>query len=179
MSTANRKIVFAMVALATMVFCAAGANEDRALIRRNVKWLESAQVQGDRENAKRGGWAYGPRLGSGDGSNTRFALLALDAAERAGVKAGRQTWHAALDYWLRSQKADGSWGYIPGQQSTGSMTGRKQLGDHDWHAEGTRRLLAAQDLIDGRWIGRGQVERNPLIATSFAILFLASKPAGN
>ena len=70
---------------------------------------------------KKGAWAYGDR-GNGDNSNAQFALLALHEAERVGVKISDRTWKLALNYWLGTQKADGSWGYYEGAPSTGSMT---------------------------------------------------------
>ncbi len=46
------------------------------------------------------------------------------------------------------------------------LSGRKQLGEHDWYAEGARHLLATQRK-DGSWRGE-----HPLYATCFALLFL-------
>jgi hypothetical protein len=107
------------ISLQTMALCAAEPEKDRLIITRNVRWLESAQIKnGDRKGA----WAYSTRQGNGDNSNTQFALLALHEAERVGVTVSDQTWKPALDYWLKTQKADGSWGYFEGQPSTGSMT---------------------------------------------------------
>lgn len=106
-------------ALQTMVFCIAEPEKDMAAIRRNVRWLESIQIsQGERK----GTWGYSGTSGSGDNSNTQFALLALHEASRVGVEVRQQTWQWALDYWLNTQKDDGSWGYYPNQPSTGSMT---------------------------------------------------------
>ena len=107
------------ISLQTMALCAAEPEKDRLIITRNVRWLESVQIKsGDRKGA----WGYSARQGNGDNSNTQFALLALHEAERIGVAVSDQTWKPALDYWLRTQKADGSWGYFEGQASTGSMT---------------------------------------------------------
>jgi hypothetical protein len=44
----------------------------------------------------------------------------------------------------------------------------------DWRREGVRRLLAAQEA-NGRWRSEWPVDGPPVIATSFAVLFLASK----
>ena len=102
-------------ALQTMVFCAADPDTDRLLIRRNVEWLEKTQ-------RKNGGWTYGDRdTEAADESNSQFAILALNEADRVGVTVSRETWRAADEYWRRRQKKDGSWGYVstPG---SGSMT---------------------------------------------------------
>lgn len=106
-------------ALQTMVFCAAEPEKDMAQIRRNVRWLESIQVDA---GPRKGTWGYSGTRGTGDNSNTQFALLGLHEAARVGVEVREETWRNALDYWLRTQKDDGSWGYYEDQPSTGSMT---------------------------------------------------------
>jgi len=105
--------------LITMVLCAAEPERDQLAIQRNVQWLEAIQLKsGD----KKGAWAYSDKFGNGDNSNAQFALLALHEAEKVGVKVKDQTWRLARDYWLRTQKDNGSWGYFEGEASTGSMT---------------------------------------------------------
>ena len=47
---------------------------------------------------------------------------------------------------------------------------------HDWRADFTRRLLSVQQA-DGRWATSFQLEQDPVISTSFAILFLAAQSA--
>ncbi len=114
-------------ALQIMVFAAANTPQDRPLIRRNAQWLERAQIGG--ENG--GAWSYTPHVPAGargDNSNSQFAMLGLHEAERAGIDISTETWQRALDYWLRCQRDDGSWGYYleRGSESpppgTGSMT---------------------------------------------------------
>ena len=113
------KMVYS-AALQTMVFCAAEPDKDRPLILRNVQWLENSQLRGGK---RKGAWSYGEGRGlGGDNSNSQFALLALHEAERIGVPVQRDTWKLALDYWLRTQKKDGSWGYTEDEPSSGSMT---------------------------------------------------------
>ncbi len=232
------------VALRTMVFCQAEPKRDMGLINQNVKYLESVQLKG----ASKGAWAYSNRDGTGDNSNTQFALLALNEAERVGVKVSPVTWRLAHDYWVNTQRPDGGWGYKPGQESTGSMTcagvcsvvitsgrissgharveaerirccgdsegsesvnrgltwmarhfsvlrnpgsgtwllyylygmervgrltGHRLIGNHDWYREGAEVLLRHQDDISDYWKGAGTVESNPLVGTSFALLFLS------
>jgi hypothetical protein len=105
------------VALQTMVLAAAEPKKDMLLIRRNVEWLERHQIKdGDRKGA----WSYpGP---AGDNSNSQFAILALYEAQRVGAAVSRETWQLAYDYWRNTQNGDGSWGYVPGDVGTGSMT---------------------------------------------------------
>ncbi len=112
------------VALRTMVFCQADPKKDMLLIRQNVKWLEATQItRTSQMNPRRkGAWAYSDRQGVGDNSNSQFALLALNEAERVGVEVAPSTWRLAHEYWAQTQRSDGSWGYRPGDQPTGSMT---------------------------------------------------------
>jgi len=237
-----------VVSLQIMVLCAAEPQKDLLLIRRLAKWLEDTQIQtGDRKGA----WSY-PGVGSGDPSNSQFALLALYEAERVGIKVNDKTWRQALQYWQQTQNADGSWAYQRNGPGTGSMTcagitsliiasgelnrgdaqvvndvvqccgeqtsneaienglhwlernftvhanpsqgltgvgnllyylyglervgrmsARRFIGEHDWYREGTDMLVRNQDPLSGFWRGTGNAENNPLIGTSFALLFLS------
>lgn len=100
--------------LQTMVFCLASPDVDRLLIRRNVKWLETAQ-------GSTGGWSYNASGAGADTSNSQFAMLALHEAQRIGVQVDRETWRESMKYWSKQQNSDGSWGYR-GSNGTGSMT---------------------------------------------------------
>ncbi len=105
------------VSLQTMVLAAAEPKKDMLLIRRNIRWLERHQI---REGQRKGAWSYpGP---GGDNSNSQFAILALYDAQRVGAEVSRETWQRAADYWRTTQNPDGSWGYVPGDIGTGSMT---------------------------------------------------------
>ena len=110
-----------------MVFVRAEPQKDLLLINRNVKWLESMQIM---EGPRKGSWSY-PQ-GSGDNSNSQFALLALNEAERAGVQTSDKTWRLARAYWEDCQNPDGSWGYYKRVPGSGSMTcaGHYVAGDH-------------------------------------------------
>ncbi|HVT30899.1 MAG TPA: DUF4159 domain-containing protein, partial [Lacipirellulaceae bacterium] len=105
------------VSLQTMVLCAAEPKRDMLLIRRNAQWLEAHQIK---DGPRKGAWSYpGP---GGDNSNSQFAVLALYDAQRVGVEISRETWESAAKYWRDTQNDDGSWGYVPGDAGTGSMT---------------------------------------------------------
>ncbi|MBI1249678.1 DUF4159 domain-containing protein [bacterium] len=241
------------LSLQTMVFCAVDPQKDLQKIKANAALLESFQtVSGERA----GMWTYGPpkRMeGSGDNSNSQFALLALDEAAEHGATVSEQTWRRAFLRWDSMQNPSGSWGYTPDSPGTGSMTcagitsmiittkrleqgdvaiqgdtvdccipikkdssvdrgfdwlarnmtlrtnpsegggggnsllyymygvervgrlsGRRFIGKHDWYREGADQLVTWQDSLDGTWKGTGIIEQNnPIVATSFALLFLA------
>ena len=112
-----------VVSLQTMVLCQADPKRDLALIDHNVDWLQKHQIGNrDGRTSRKGAWDYGSP-GSGDNSNSQFALLALHEAERVGVTADARTWALAKHYWEDCQNPDdGSWGYYKGLPGTGSMT---------------------------------------------------------
>ncbi len=108
------------VSLQTLVYCQLGSARDLAAIRRNVDWLVRKQLQtgGD---GREGSWNYG-NTGSGDPSNSQFAILALGAAEERGIEVPAKTFQSALEYWERRQRPDGSWTYSNMSTTpTGSM----------------------------------------------------------
>jgi len=72
-----------------------------------------------------GAWTYhGGQGGSGDHSNTQFALLGLHEARQAGAKVPQRVWRLAEKQWVLTQHRDGAWGYSTRAKNspTGSMT---------------------------------------------------------
>jgi hypothetical protein len=63
--------------------------------------------------------------------------------------------------------------YLYGLERAGRLTGQRFFGEHDWYREGARYLVGEQDRLQGYWQGSEHTEREPIIATSFAVLFLA------
>jgi hypothetical protein len=59
-----------------------------------------------------------------------------------------------------------------GIERTGRMTGRRFFGGNDWYEIGCRYLVGIQKG-DGAWQGIGNLDGSPVVATSFALLFLA------
>jgi hypothetical protein len=62
-----------------------------------------------------------------------------------------------------------------GLERAGRLTGRRFFGEHDWYEIGCRYLVETQDG-EGFWRGGGgafQHDQDPIISTSFALLFLA------
>lgn len=111
-------------ALITMALCASEPTRDRVLIRKYVNWFEAGQI--DTGDFTKGSWGYSPRQQPGDNSNTQFAMLALNEAERVGIAVSQRTWRLAQQHWEKTQKADGSWCYrmttTDATPSSGSMT---------------------------------------------------------
>lgn len=115
------------ISLQTMVLCLAEPEKDRTIIEQNVQWLIARQFK--TQNIFRGGWSYvglHQEYAQVDNSNSQFAVLALYEAERIGIKVPDHVWSEALEYWLRMQNKDGSWGYrasLLGVQRNTSGTG--------------------------------------------------------
>jgi RNA polymerase sigma factor (sigma-70 family) len=108
------------VSLQTLVLAMRSPDADRAILERNVDWLEKAQVS---QGPATGSWSYGTNKGTGDNSNAQFALLALHEADKAGVRVRREVWARAQQYWASCANPDGSWGYTIGNAAgSGSMT---------------------------------------------------------
>jgi hypothetical protein len=113
-------------ALTIMTYAKADSEKYFERIRRLATALARRQLREDAVN--KGGWSYrGPTRGSADNSNTHFAMMALDEAERAGVKDIKdETWRLALRYWTQPgmQSPTGGFGYGVNRdnQASGSMT---------------------------------------------------------
>lgn len=148
-----------VVAVQTMVFCAAEPQRDRVAIQRNVDWLERAQ----RKNGDlSGSWGYSDEPGGTDPSNSQFAVLGLYEAQRVGARVNPETWRLAAAYWRKQQNADGSWNY-PSRSPSGSMTcagiGALTItnlagADTDARVEGGK-VLCCQPQSDDEAIERG------------------------
>ncbi|TWT72213.1 DUF4159 domain-containing protein [Crateriforma conspicua] len=63
--------------------------------------------------------------------------------------------------------------YMYALERVGRLSGRRFIGQHDWYREGADRLLRLQDSFQGFWRGSTNGEDRPLVATSFALLFLS------
>ncbi len=62
--------------------------------------------------------------------------------------------------------------YLYGLERAGRLTGVRFFGEHDWYRAGARVLQKAQ-LTNGSWLPPGAHESDPVLATSYALLFLS------
>jgi hypothetical protein len=71
-------------------------------------------------------------------------------------------------------RSNGQWKYyyLYGLERTGRLAGVRFFGDHDWYREGAEMFVHDQKAF-GPWIGSDAYESDPVLATSFALLFLA------
>ncbi len=65
--------------------------------------------------------------------------------------------------------------FLYGLERTGRLSGLRYFGNHDWYFEGAEHLVhdPNRDPLQGKWTGTGSAETNPLVTTSFVLLFLA------
>lgn len=63
--------------------------------------------------------------------------------------------------------------YLYGLERAGRLSGMRFFGEHDWYREGARVLVESQNATRGFWQGDSHMEKDPTLATSFALLFLS------
>ena len=101
-----------------MVLCAAEPKKDMLLIRRNVKWLEATSDQG-RPAQRLLVLSRAPAATTATRSSPSSPSTTPSAsASKSAAKPGS----SPPNYWRNTQNDDGSWGYVPGDAGTGSMT---------------------------------------------------------
>jgi len=152
------------VALQTLAFCKFGSAGDLPRIRRNVQWLVAHQRVGDAISDRGGSWDYGRQRGSGDPSNTQFALLALSAAAELGIDVNPEVFRRSIQYWAVRQ-SEGGWSYGNSPRLSGSMTcagiASLVIGNQCLRAEGELQIDCCgsetdqQRLVENglRWLG--------------------------
>jgi hypothetical protein len=139
-----------VIGLQTLVFARAEPKKDLARIQRNVDRLLAARCRDAHDQLL--GWTYRGSTQVADNSNTQFAVIALDAADRAGAKVQRKVWEEIRDYYVRTQQSDGGWVYnasLPNATRTLTMT----------YAGTCGLLLAQQRLRDRKQEPAQAVER--------------------
>lgn len=153
--------------LQTLVYCQLGAAGDLPRIHDNVDWLVAQQKRTG--EGKVGSWDYGSNTGSGDPSNTQFALLALGAAQDRGIEVDPTVFQRSMQYWLDKQR-EGAWRYRNSQPLSGSMTcagiasliiARSGLNDIESRIKNDRITCCGNDSVNEdpveeglEWLGR-------------------------
>ena len=142
-----------------------------------------------------GSWGYNPH-GTPSGSMTCAGISSLiitglkltrgqeqlvgDRIERCGEQAVSVSLQRGID-WMSAHfdvtqniNAGQSWHYyyLYGLERVGRLSGRRFFGNNDWYREGAAYLVRNQDRLQGFWQGRSN-ETDPVLTTSFAVLFLA------
>lgn len=96
-----------------------------------------------------------------------------DSLERALQWMGRS-------FSVRRNPGDGNWllYYLYGLERAGRLSGHRFFygrgnDKYDWYRQGADMLVREQDNLTGLWRGNGPGESNPVVGTSFALLFLS------
>jgi serine/threonine protein kinase len=170
------------------------ASEVGAPVKPDV-WLLSHQYWA-RSQRKDGSWAYTPEANNPTASMTCAGISSLiitglhrqpgqEILRGAGITncgkgvanrniRGGIDWVADRFQVKQNSGADQTWRfyYLCGLERAGRLAGTGFLGSHDWFRLGALDLVAAQDKRAGFWQGQ-LTENNRVLATSFALLFLA------
>jgi hypothetical protein len=141
------------------------------------------------------GWAYKPMRQASTGSMTcagisSLVITGLKHFQSAEELVGDKIQHCGEGQFDRSLQGAIDWlgtnftvrenvnmgqqwryYYLYGLERAGRLTGLRYFGGHDWYREGAEVLVAEQDKVAGAWAGG--TDGGPIVATSFALLFLA------
>ena len=107
-------------------------------------------------------------------------LIQGDVIENCGQGRANGTLQAGIDWLATHFHVDQNFGagqqwtlyYLYGLERAGRLAGIRFFGQHDWYRLGAEVLVREQNKLDGSWEG-ALIERDRVLATSFALLFLA------
>ena len=159
-------------------------------------WQRAYDYYKNTQNAD-GGWGYRGGPGSrSTGSMTVAGIASMSICERflvdtnetnadgtpicctdkepdPSVERGKR-W-MARNFSTRSNPGDNQWWlyYIYGLERAGRLTGQRYFGRHDWYPAGALTLIDKQSAGTGGWKGANTYESDPVLATSFSLLFLS------
>jgi hypothetical protein len=63
--------------------------------------------------------------------------------------------------------------YLYGVERAGRLSARRFFGPHDWYREGASYFVDRQSRLDGSFTGTTAAETDPVVASSFSLLFLS------
>jgi hypothetical protein len=143
-----------------------------------------------------GSWAYTPDTPASTASMTCAGVSSLiisglrryqgqeflegDAIKNCGRGATNPTLAQGINWLARNFQVGQNHGggqqwrfyYLYGLERAGELAGIRYFGTHDWYRLGAEELGNSQDRLNGFWRG-ALTESDPILATSFALLFLA------
>lgn len=144
-----------------------------------VHWLEVQNTDGS--------WDYSGAGSTSTGSMTAAGLSVLavteavlrDKADAAFDETPRKNavaWMGRHFSVTRNPGAERTWHlyYLHSLSRASQLSGLRLFGEHDWYREGAEYLVSTQK--DGVWQGESSIERDPILATSYALLFLSRGP---
>lgn len=113
-----------------------------------VKFLLSEQLPN-------GSWDYPTKNNMGDTSITQYAMLALWAAQRQGIKVPTDVWNRAADWYVKTQlkgQGGGAFAYHPAASVAGDLDKNPS---HSMTAAGTGSLMVARLFLHPNAKGLG------------------------
>lgn len=155
-----------------------------------IKQYWSTQQSGD------GGWGYQSNAGASRGSMTVAGIATMVIVnsmlgddlelnpDGTPVCCDQKEEDKSIEraiHWMTTHFSVGtnpgvnSWllYYLYGLERAGRLSGTRFFGKHDWYREGAAFLTQRQSVRDGSWRGAGQLESDPVLGTSFVLLFLS------
>lgn len=142
-------------------------------------WVEAQNADG--------GWNYAGGTNASTGSMTTTGLSVLAITEAVLRGEAKVPWDETprkkAVAWMgenfsvtRNPGAQRTWlmYYLHSLARAGELCGERRFGEHDWYREGAAQLIATQK--NGVWQGDSSIEKDPILATSYALSFLARGP---
>jgi hypothetical protein len=157
---------------------------------------EHSRSYWERSQKHDGSWAYTPESPASTASMTcagissliiaglrRFQgqeVLAGDSIQNCGKGGMNRSLQGGIDWLARHFQVGQNFGagqqwkyyYLYGLERAGRLAGIRFFGQYDWYRLGAEELVHQQDKLQGFWRG-SLIEANEVVATSFALLFLA------
>ena len=143
-----------------------------------------------------GSWAYTPDSPASSASMTCAGVSSLiiagmrrfqgqeflqgETIQNCGKGGMNRNLQAGIDWLSRNFQVGQNYGggqqwkfyYLYGLERAGRLAGIRFFGVNDWYRLGAEQLVHDQDKLGGYWQG-ALIENHPVLATSFALLFLA------
>ncbi|MFI5459855.1 MAG: DUF4159 domain-containing protein [Isosphaerales bacterium] len=157
---------------------------------------ELSRLYWERSQKHDGSWAYTPDSSNPSASMTCAGVSSLiisglrrfqgqeylqgEAIQNCGKGGVNRNLQGGID-WLASHFQVGQnfgagqqwkYYYLYGLERAGRLAGIRFFGQHDWYRIGAEELVHEQDKLAGFWQGQ-LIETDRVLATSFALLFLA------
>jgi len=155
-----------------------------------------ARAYWERSQKRDGSWAYTPESSNSTASMTCAGVSSLiisglrrfqgqeflqgDRIENCGKGGANRSLQAGIDWLANHFQVGQNFGagqqwkfyYLYGLERAGRLAGIRFFGQHDWYRIGAEELVHEQNKLTGFWEG-SLIERDRVLATSFALLFLA------
>jgi serine/threonine protein kinase len=155
-----------------------------------------ARAYWERSQKADGSWAYTPDSPKSTASMTCAGVSSLiisglrrfqgqeflqgERIQNCGKGGVNRSLAGGINWLARNFHVDQNYGdgqqwkfyYLHDLEHAGRLASIRYFGPHDWYRLGAEELMHNQDKLNGSWQG-ALMERDPILATSFALLFLA------